>query len=154
MTTEHTQKFTHSYFVHYPEHEPRKKDPNYKDFNHYHREHRSTARCAMGGRLGFDSCKDAQGNPAIPVEGGAQPGLELHHAHIEFALQNGVDLKLLEKDYPGVSDPNKLGAWVESGANFVWYCAWHHRGAAGVHTASSSDFEASRYVRELISGDK
>jgi hypothetical protein len=30
-------------------------------------------------------------------------------------------------------------------------CAWHHRGAAGAHTASHSDYEASQYVQGLIS---
>ena len=33
---------------------------------------------------------------------------------IEFSLQNGVDLKALEKDYPGISDVTDIGAWVEA----------------------------------------
>lgn len=148
----HRQAFTHRYFVSYPDHAPRQQDPNYADFNAYHERTRATARCAMGLRVGFDACKDAQGNPAPPPAGGGeQPGLELHHAHIEFALENSVDLQLLERDYPGVSDPSKVGAWVESAANLEWLCAWHHRGAAGVHNASASDYEAERYVRDLIS---
>jgi hypothetical protein len=120
------------------------------DFNHYHDAHRATARCALGERLGFETCADEHGNPAIPVAGGEQPGLELHHSHIEFALQNGVDLALLELDYPGVSDPSQVGAWVESGANLVWYCALHHRGAPGVHVIDASNWEAERYVRGLV----
>jgi hypothetical protein len=77
--------------------------------------------------------------------------LELHHAHIEFSLQNGVDLKWLEVDYPGVSNPDEVGAWVESASNLLWLCEFHHRGAGGVHTASASDYEAEKYVRSLIS---
>ncbi len=105
----------------------------------------------MGERVGFDQCKDAQGHPVTIDEKGQQSGLELHHAHIEFSLQNGVDLAALEKDYPGISDPSQVGAWVETAANFRWLCAEHHRGAGGAHTASHSDWEAEQYVRGLIS---
>jgi hypothetical protein len=38
------------------------------------------------------------------------------------------------------------------GGVVVHNCAWHHRGAAGAHTASHSDFEASQYVQGLITG--
>ena len=70
---------------------------------------------------------------------------------MEFSLQNGVSLTALEKDYPGISDPSQVGAWVESEQNFRWYCAYHHRSQAGAHSASHSDFEASAYVYGLIS---
>lgn len=76
--------------------------------------------------------------------------MELHHSHIEFSLQNGVDLARLEHVYPGVSDPTQVGAWVESANNLVWLCLWHHRGAGGVHSAAAADFEASKFVRGLI----
>jgi hypothetical protein len=146
----HDAKQTHHYLMHFPAHPARTSDPHYVDFNAYHREHRPTARCYVGVRIGFGDCRDAQGNPAPAPETGEQPGLELHHAHIEFSLQNGVDLKALEVDYPGVSDATDVGAWVESGANFRWLCAWHHRGATGAHNASHSDFEASQYIAGLI----
>ena len=85
------------------------------------------------------------------MDGQSQPGLELHHAHVEFSLQNGIDLTALEVDYPGISDTTSVGAWVETGANFRWLCAYHHRGAAGAHTATHSDWEASQYIKQLIS---
>lgn len=147
----HESKVTHHYLMHFPEHPTREGDPNYIDFKHYHDKHRPTARCYIGERIGFEDCLDAQGQPARPPERGEQPGLELHHAHVEFSLQNGISLTALAKDYPGIDDPNSLGAWVESGANFRWLCAWHHRGAAGAHSASHSDWEASQYVIGLIS---
>jgi hypothetical protein len=75
--------------------------------------------------------------------------LELHHAHIEFALINAIDLAWLEVDYPGVSDPNQVGIWVESAANLEWLCLRHHRGSGGVHTVTASDFEGLKYVRNL-----
>ena len=150
----HQQAESHHYLMHFPPHPARADDPHYVDFDHYHRTHRAVARCYIGERIGFGDCMDAQMNPAPPPDGGGeQPGLELHHAHIEFSLQNGVSLAALEKDYPGVSDPSQVGAWVESAANLRWYCAWHHRGAAGAHTASHSDFEASQYVQGLITKD-
>lgn len=142
---------THHYMMHFPEHPAREDDPHYKDFDAYHRANRGTARCYIGERIGFGECLDAQGKPAAPPEGGGeQPGLELHHAHVEFSLQNGINLAALEKDYPGISNPDEVGAWVESGANFRWYCAYHHRSQAGAHAASHSDFEASQYINGLI----
>ena len=132
----HDQAITNAYIVHYPSHEPREDDPHYKDFNAYREATKTTAVCAIGGhRQDFSECDG---------------GLELHHSHIEFSLQNGVDLKWLEVDYPGVSNPDEVGAWVESAENLVWYCEKHHRGAGGIHHASSADFEAEKYVRNLI----
>lgn len=135
----HDQKVTHSYIVHYPAHPPREGDPHYADFNHYRRKTEKTAQCAIGlHRRDFSECHG---------------GLELHHAHVEFSLQNGVDLAWLENDYPGISNPDEIGAWVESENNLEWLCEWHHRGAGGVHCTTASDFEAEQYVRGLITGD-
>jgi hypothetical protein len=123
--------------MHYPEHAPRKDDPNYVDFEAYRRKTVATAQCSVGlHRDDFSECKG---------------GLELHHAHIEFSLQNGIDLHWLEKDYPGISDPKTVGAWVETAANLAWLCEQHHRGHGGVHVAAASDYEAEKYVRGLIS---
>lgn len=133
----HSQRIKHSYTVHYPEHEPRESDPHYVDFTHYRRQTKDTAVCHFAERTGDDS--ECHG------------GLELHHAHVEFSLQNGVDLAWLERDYPGISNPDEVGAWVETADNLIWYCAWHHRGHGGVHVASASDFEAEHFVRGLIS---
>jgi hypothetical protein len=151
VTAAHDQTFSHHYTLHYPEHYPRKDDPNYVDFNAYHRKHRKTARCFVGQRIGFDECADAKGNPTPPpADGSEQAGLELHHSHIEFSLQNGIDIKALEVDFPGISDPKKVGSWVESDINFMWLCAKHHRAnGAGVHSLAYADWEASKYVKGL-----
>jgi hypothetical protein len=138
MTEAHDQNITHRYVVHYPNHEPRESDPHYRDFNAFRRRTKDTAKCFIGAHRGdFSECS-------------LDKPLELHHAHIEFSLQNGVDLKWLEVDYPGVSDPNTVGAWVESAANLMWLCEAHHRGPGGIHVAAASDFEAEKYVRGLI----
>lgn len=134
----HDQAETHHYTVHFPPHPARTDDPHYRDFEAYRRRTKDTAQCVIGAHRGdFSECS-------------LDKPLELHHAHVEFSLQNGVDLAWLEKDYPGISDPNTIGAWVESADNLLWLCEFHHRGHGGVHVASASDFEAEKYVRGLI----
>ena len=132
----HDQRTTHAYVMHYPEHPARESDPHYRDFEAFRRRTQATARCAFAVEIGDDS--ECHG------------GLELHHSHVEFSLQNGVDLARLEHLYPGISDPDEVGAWVESAANLVWLCAFHHRGHGGVHTAAAADYEASKWVKGLV----
>ena len=132
----HDQAVTNNYIVHYPPHEARESDPHYRDFNAYRDSTKADAKCSIGEhRSDFSDCAG---------------GLELHHAHIEFSLQNGVDLKWLEVDYPGISNADEVGKWVESADNLLWICEKHHRGVGGIHHASASDFEAEKYVRNLI----
>ena len=136
MTDAHDQTASNRYVVHYPAHEPREGDVHYADFNHFRQLTKATAKCSIGAhRQDFSECEGQ---------------LELHHAHIEFSLQNGVDLAWLETDYPGVSNPEEVGAWVESADNLEWLCEKHHRGVGGIHHAAYSDFEAQKYVRNLI----
>jgi hypothetical protein len=116
----HDQRETHRYVVHFPAHAPRLGDPHYVDFQYYHHKTRLIARCADGAAFGFSECRDEQGQPCVIDVHGVQSGLALHHAHIEFAVQNAVDLAVLEADYPGVSNPDAIGAWVESAANLEW----------------------------------
>ncbi len=138
----HNQAITHHYTIHYPEHPARTDDPHYKDFEALRAKLKAnpdTWKCAIGAhRNDFSECSLDQ-------------PLELHHAHVEFSLQNGIDLAWLEKDYPGISDPTSVGAWVESAANLTVICVAHHRGSGGVHVASASDYEAEKYVKALIS---
>jgi hypothetical protein len=133
----HDQAVTNHYVMHFPDHAPRESDPHYRDFEHYRRTHIAAARCQFAIDTGDASECDG--------------GLELHHAHVEFSLQNGVDLARLEHRYPGISDPHDIGAWVESGENLIFLCARHHRGHGGIHHASASDWEAEHFVRGLIS---
>ncbi len=133
----HDQGATHAYVMHYPPHPARTSDPHYRDFEHFRRQTHATAQCQFAVDTGVVSeCRGV---------------LELHHSHVEFSLQNGVDLAVLEHAYPGISNPDEVGEWVESATNLVWLCAWHHRGHAGVHSAASADYEASKFVRGLIS---
>lgn len=132
----HVQNETRHYTLHFPEHSPREGDPHYVDFDHYRKTHIGDAKCKFADSADSDQCTGQ---------------LELHHAFIEFSLQNGVDFAVLDKDFPGIANPDAVGAWVESDQNFEWYCSFHHRGAGGAHTAAHSDFVAERYVKDLIS---
>lgn len=134
--TAHDQPTTNRYTVHFPEHPPREGDPHYAAFEHYRREHVDTAVCHFAERRGGDTSECAG-------------GLELHHSHVEFSMQNGADAQLLEHEHPGIT--TDIPTWVESADNLVFYCEKHHRGHGGVHHASASDFEASHFVRNLIS---
>ncbi len=132
----HETAETHRYVMHFPPHPPRKSDPHYRDFEAFRRRTHKTARCQFAVETGDETeCRGL---------------LELHHTHIEFSLQNGVDLHRLDHLYPGVADPDSIGAWIETAENLTWYCAWHHRGHGGIHTAAAADFEASKWVRGLI----
>lgn len=141
MTAAHDQAETHHYTVHFPPHPARTDDPHYRDFNHLHalwKKDPDKWQCAVGKHRGdFTECDLTK-------------PLELHHSHVEFSLQNGVDLAWLEADYPGISDPDAVGAWVESPSNLEVLCVFHHRGHGGVHVAAAADFEAEKYVRGLI----
>ena len=150
MVDAHEQTITHRYVVHFPPHPARAADPHYRDFDHYHRKTRATARCYVDERIGHQHCRDEHGRPVTVDDEGQMSGLELHHAHIEFALQQGVDLAALEEDYPGVSNPDEVGAWIETAANLRWLCGFHHRGQGGAHTAAHADWEAGQYVPGLI----
>lgn len=137
----HDQRVTHSYVVHYPAHEPRAQDPHRHDFEEYKRRRRADGsyHCdfAVAHRGGdFSECDQAH-------------PLEAHHQHIEFALQNGVDITLLEADFPGIS-AQEIGAWIDSADNLELLCVAHHRGHSGVHVASAADFEGEKYVRRLL----
>jgi hypothetical protein len=150
MTEAHTQAVTLHYRMVIPSHDPREHEATKKDFDAIHRRQRPTARCYVGQHIGYAECRDAQGNPAPAPESGPQPGLELHHTHIEDCLANSVSLTAIEVDYPGVSDPSEVGAWVNSAANLRWLCAYHHRGTSGVHVVAHAAWESVNYVPGLI----
>lgn len=137
----HEQAVTHRYTVRYPEHPPREHDPHYHDFAEYKRRRRSDDTWHCDFAVEYRNGDHSECDMTRP--------LECHHRVIEFSLQNGVDLALLEADYPGVSTVG-IGAWVETAANLELLCVAHHRGPGGVHVASASDWEAEKYVRGLI----
>lgn len=148
ITPAHSQQVTNRYQISFPDHAPRATDPHYKAFETYRRLHVAAATCFVGQRVGFDQCADALGH-AIPDQPGSG-GLELHHHTIEFSLLNSVDLRALQVDYPFLTDSAAVQAWAETEGNLMWLCAKHHRGTGGIHHAAFADFEASLYIRSLL----
>lgn len=151
VTAAHDQGVTNRYTLTYPDHAPRATDPHYKAFNAYRRAHIDTAVCLVGVRVGFDQCSDALGASMLTQPSVGGHGLEAHHKVLEFALLNSVDLKALMVDFPFLIDSAAVDAWAESEGNLEFICAKHHRGSGGIHHAAYADFEASMYVRSLIS---
>ncbi|MGH3438119.1 MAG: hypothetical protein ACRDRN_16830 [Sciscionella sp.] len=142
MVDAHEQKITNRYTVNYPAHEPRQDDPHLHEFREFKRRRKTdgTYHCDFAQRhRGGDTSECDLTRP-----------LESHHSHIEYALQNGVDIGLLEADFPGISKP-QIGEWLDSPNNLELLCVAHHRGHGGKHKASVADFEGEKYVRGLIS---
>lgn len=137
----HDQTVTNRYLVGYPQHEPRADDPHHADFEAWKRKQKAEGkwRCAWAARIDDDSECDTE-HP-----------LEAHHSHLELALLNGVDFAHLEYLFPGISDPDKAGAWIDSDQNLVLYCAKHHRALeAGVHHLDAAMWESSYLLKSGI----
>jgi hypothetical protein len=141
ITAAHVQPHASHYNVHFPEHGTRQDDPYYREFDAFRKRAKkdpSLYVCVVGSRRGdFSDCT-------------LDKPLELHHAHIEWALQNEIDLDMVRKQYPEITDTNELGHWIESDQNLVFLCQFHHRGHGGAHVASASDFEGQHFVKHLI----
>lgn len=138
----HDQKVSHTYTIHYPQHEPRDNDPHKPEFDEYKRRRRedNTYHCDFAAQF-----RDGDTSECDTVH-----PLEAHHTHLEFAMQNGVDEKLLEEQYPGVTQVG-VGAWLDGDQNLTLLCVHHHRGHRGVHVLAAADFEASKIIRGLTS---
>lgn len=133
----HSRNVDNKYEVHYPDHAPRDGDPHYHAFEAFRKAHKDTATCWIGSH----------------IPGECEGELELHHHFLEFAVINAVDLDAIQKDFPNLTDPEKVAEWAESDQNFMWLCAKHHRSPVGAHRAAFADFEASAYVKGLLSED-
>lgn len=137
----HQQAVTHSYVLTFPGHEPRSRDPHKHDFEAWKKRRKDA------GTWYCDFAHEHRAGDAGECD--MSHPLEAHHKVIELAVLNEVDFLLLEKDYPGISAQD-VGAWIDGDDNLTLLCRVHHRSAAGVHTASASDYASAFYVRGLI----
>jgi hypothetical protein len=120
MTTvpAHDGAQTHHYVVSFPAHPAREDDPHYADFNAFHRKYHDTAQCAIGLHRGdFSECDLT--NP-----------MELHHAHVGFALQNGVDIleRRAERNGQGCAGDRRQPGWCRVSIALYWSGADTRRG--------------------------
>lgn len=114
--------------VAYPPHPPRKSSPTYQR-THKHLVYQLDGPCWVCG--------------IRHSTGGA---METHHAHFEWASQNGLALARVTADWPAITDRAKLAVWVDSEANMLVLCAAHHRGKhTGIHEISYPAWLLQRY---------
>lgn len=74
--------------------------------------------------------------------------METHHAHLEWAAANGVNLAAIMADWPAITDEPSLRAWLDSEGNMLVLCAAHHRGQhTGIHAISYPAWLLQRYER-------
>lgn len=128
-TAAHDQALTLHILTHVPAHEPRETDPHYHLFEAAKRRMKAAGlyKCAIGD----DYC------------GGA---LELHHSHIEFSQQGGMDLDKVNQQLGlHLADDEAFAAWIESPGNLEVLCAVHHRTHYGVHVIPGPLWEPLRY---------
>ena len=114
MTDAHDQRQSVSITWHYPPHEVREHDPYHAEFERVRRQLK------------------AQGLLRCVVCGSDQQ-VELHHSHVEFSLQNGVDVERLNEALGLHLTPEDFAAWIDSAGNLEPLCVTHHRGAEGIH---------------------
>lgn len=119
--------------VAYPPHEPRTASATYRR-THDHLVNELDAPCWICG--------------VRKTQGGA---METHHAHFEWASQNGLDLAKVTADWPDIHDRDQLAEWIDSEGNMLVLCAVHHRGQhTGIHSISYPGWLLQRYQGEFI----
>ena len=71
--------------------------------------------------------------------------METHHDEIEWAAANGLDLALVMRDWPELSDMDKVREWLDSEANMLVLCDKHHRGSrTGIHSITYPAWKLQR----------
>jgi hypothetical protein len=118
---------------HIPAHEPRADDPHYAAFNAARRRLKSAGllKCVVCG---------SEGTPEQPIE--------LHHSHVEFSFQNGIDIAKLNELYGLHLDEASFADWINSPGNLEALCVEHHRGLEAVHLLPEPVWNAVRIWRD------
>ncbi len=127
-----TRRLTES--VAYPAHEPRKASPEYKAV-HKHLVYELDEGCWV---CGVKQSQLAKGEHN-----------ETHHWHLEWALANAVDPKLIIADFPdmGAADEPHLRQWLDSEGNMLVLCSAHHRhGLVGIHCITYPAWVAQKWL--------
>ena len=132
-TPAHEQVVTIRLLERWPAHEPRESDPHYKAFR------AAKARMKKAGLL------------VCNVDSTYHHGvIELHHALVEFAHVNDVDLLKFNKLYGLDLTDDQFRDFVEgapgpNGENALEpLCALHHRGQEGIHSLDGPSWNAMR----------
>lgn len=74
--------------------------------------------------------------------------IETHHYPIERSLMDACDPVKVHRDFPQVYDAATLAAFVDSPANLIVLCDFHHRSVeAGIHHLLTQDFAVLKYLK-------
>ena len=112
----------------YPPHEPRRASSRYRR-THKHLVYEMDEACWICG-----------------IRHSTGGKMETHHQHIEWAAANGVDLDLVMRDWPALTDLAALREWLDSEGNMLVLCDVHHRGSrTGIHMVSYPAWVLQRY---------
>lgn len=125
VTSAHDQVQHVEVLWHYPDHTARAEDPHFNDFETVIRRLKSQGiyRCVI--------CSTDQ-------------SVECHHSHVEYSLQNGVDLQKLNQFLGLHLTDADFVAWIDSPGNLEPLCTKHHRGTEGIHLLPTPAWEALR----------
>jgi len=114
--------------VKYPPHEPRTQSTLYKH-THKHLVYELDTPCWICG-----------------VKNSTGGAMETHHDELEWAAANGVDLDLIIRDFPALTDREKLQEWLDSEGNMLVLCDVHHRGSrTGIHSITYPAWKLQRW---------
>lgn len=121
--------------VWYPSHDPRKSSAEYRRV-HQHLVYELDEACWICGIRQSEQLKGVHN--------------ETHHFHLEWALANAVDPKLILADFPamGAADDPHLREWLDSEGNMLVLCPVCHRGGMrGIHMITYPAWVAQRWLR-------
>ena len=114
--------------IFYPPHEPRKASSRYRR-THKHLVYEMDEACWICG-----------------IRHSTGGRMETHHQYIEWAAANGVDLNLVMRDWPALTDIDALRRWLDSEGNMLVLCDHHHRGSrTGIHMITYPAWVLQRY---------
>lgn len=126
-TPAHSQSQHISLLRHYPEHEPRKSDPHYAQFEQVRA--RLIAQGLFHCVVGNEDCAGQ---------------MQLHHSSVEFAYINAIDVESLDRVLGLNLNDASFQDWVESPGNLEPLCQTHHVGILGVHLIPTADWDVVR----------
>lgn len=130
MPAAHQQKSSATWLAYYPDHAPRSDDPHYSLFEAARAEMIKTGQ-------GCWRCRNLL-------------HLEAHHAMLEFAVINGIDLARFHVDFPSIDSIEELREWAAGPGNLEILCRDCHRGVYGVHSVPYPAWVWARWAKDGI----
>lgn len=142
MTPAHDQQQTIHGVVHYPEHTARIADKYQSEFD--------AAKTRLKA-LGLYKCVVCGVGEGEPGWDGQPASIELHHSHVEFSMENTIDLvKANEAFGQHFASDDDFAKWVDSPDNLEPLCVYHHRGAEGIHVVPGTLWDILRLVKVTL----